>query len=139
MALGFSAATWDAIYLALVQNVPWSVPTPFIKVHIGDPGGAGTANPAAETLRLALLAAFASATPGDDGSGLKEQIQNSAAALIWSSPPSAETWSHWSMWTASSGGTFVMSGIVVTPVAVSIGVPATIPISHLTIKGTKAS
>jgi hypothetical protein len=73
----------------------------WIKLHIGDPGSAGTSNPAANTTRQ--QATFAAAAGGS---------AVTTADLEWASVPNAEDYTHFSMWTASSGGTFLWSGTV---------------------------
>ena len=50
----------------------------------------------------------------------------------------AETYSHVSLWTASSGGTFIASGSI-TASAVSIGDTFTIPIGDITVSMPVAS
>lgn len=63
------------------------------KAHIGNPGAAGTANPATETTRKSFTRAAAA-------SG----ATSNAGALTWTSYPAAEDVTHLSLWDASSGG-----------------------------------
>jgi hypothetical protein len=53
MTTGFAVNTANKILDAIGNGVPYSVANTFMKLHIGDPGAAGTANPATETSRKA--------------------------------------------------------------------------------------
>lgn len=67
------------------------------KLHVGDPGSAGTSNAAAgDTSRKQSTMASASA-------GSKAQT---GTAGPWTNVSTTETLSHGSIWTASSAGTF---------------------------------
>ncbi len=68
----------------------------FAKLHLGDPGAAGTSNAAAATTRKQVTWASAAS-----------QVLASSAALTWSGGDltTTETITHLSFWTASSGGT----------------------------------
>jgi hypothetical protein len=82
---------------------------PWIKLHIGSPGTAGTGNAAGETDRVqASWGAIATDT-----------ISNSAD-LDWTSVSTTEDYTHWSAWTASSGGTCGHTGTL-TANAVTAG------------------
>lgn len=72
------------------------------KLHIGAPGAAGTSNAAAETTRK-------QATWGSAASGA---ISNVTTALTWTNVAGSEDYTHISLWTASTAGTFGMSGAV---------------------------
>jgi hypothetical protein len=93
----------------------------FVKLHIGDPGAAGTTNAAANTTRQS--ATFGSApTTG--------AISNTVA-VEWTSVPNTETYSHVSLWTASSAGTFLGSDDLSATAAVTAGDTFRIPIGDL--------
>jgi hypothetical protein len=97
MADGLAAAVANSILDALVRSVTWSEPDAFyVKLHTGDPGSAGTANPATETTRKQPT--YSAASGG--------AITNDGA-VSWTSYPAAETISWVSFWSASSGGTFL--------------------------------
>ena len=51
MATGISSTLANAWLDALGNATSFSVATPYIKLHVGDPGANGTANPATETTR----------------------------------------------------------------------------------------
>lgn len=95
MATGFGTAGANAALDALVQAYPW------VKLHLGDPGAAGTANPATETTRK--QATFSAASGG--------AVTNSGA-IAWPSYPATEDPTHFTLWSASSGGTFGASGTI---------------------------
>ncbi len=73
----------------------------WIKLHVGDPGAAGTANPATETTRK-------QATWGTVSAG----AFSNTGALDWTNVAGAEDYTHFSCWTASTAGTFGFSGTV---------------------------
>lgn len=73
--------------------------SPYIKLHLGDPGEEGTANPAAETVRKQVTLAAASGG-----------ARKSSTAAEWTGLAAKETVTHWSLWDASSGGNCLWSG-----------------------------
>lgn len=77
-----------------------------IKLHIGDPGSAGTANPSAVTTRQA-------ATFGAAASGALALSNSPAFSMT-----ATETISHISVWSDISAGTFRWSAALTTPKAV---------------------
>lgn len=111
MAVGIAVAQANGFLNCLTGG---AAPTPpaanYVKLHIGDPGAAGTSNPATETTRK--VATFG--TPAAGGT-----IANTVE-LLWDNSPAAEDYTHFSVWSAVSGGTFLYSGIV-TANAVAIG------------------
>lgn len=121
MATGFSAATANAILNALTGRAAWTNPTAlYIKLHIGDPGAAGTANAATNTTRQ-------QATFGTDAAS--GAISNTAA-VTWTSVAGSEDYTHFSAWDNVSAGSFQFSGTV-TANAVSAGDTFTIAIGDL--------
>lgn len=77
-----------------------AIATPFVKLHTGDPGAAGTSNAAAgSTTRSALTQSAASG-----GS-----IAQSGTAPSWTNGGTSETLTHISVWDASTAGTFLYS------------------------------
>lgn len=121
MALGFSSAQADAILDGFGNATAYTgASTPFVKLHTGSPGSAGTSNAAGETTRKALsFGASSGGTMAND------------TALTWTSVASSETYTHFSVWTASSAGTFLASGTV-TSNAVTAGDTFTVAIAGLT-------
>ena len=82
----------------------------YVKLHLGDPGEAGTANPAAETTRT--VATFSAASGGS---------ADLSATVSWTSVSNSETYSHWSLWDASTAGTALLYGALDSTVAVTAG------------------
>jgi hypothetical protein len=111
MAVGIAAATLNSWLDGLCRSVTWTEPAGFfVKLHLGDPGAAGTANAAAHTTRQAVT--FSASSGG--------AITNSAAVTF--TPMAAnETISHVSFWDASSAGTFLGSDDLAVSRAVLIG------------------
>lgn len=104
-----AAATVNSWLDGLCRSVTWAEPNEFwVKLHLGNPGTAGTSSPANETTRK--QGTFAAA---DDG-----LIRNSAA-LTWTAVSTTETYTHISFWDASAGGVFLGAK------ALSASVPAT--------------
>ncbi len=109
MTTGFSTTHAHAI-LNVLRNTAYSGINPFLQIHTGDPGAAGTANASAETTRKAVT--FAAPSGGS----------TTASAVSWTSwAAGSETISHVSLWTASSGGTFLHSGALSASKSVTNG------------------
>ncbi|MES9522461.1 phage tail fiber protein [Streptomyces capoamus] len=115
MSVGFSTAAANTALDNQGTAYPW------IKLHVGDPGGAGTANAAVETTRK-------QATWGSASSASKA----TTADLVWANVAGSERYTHFSLWTASTAGTFGGSGTV-TANAVTAGDTFTIPSGSLTL------
>lgn len=81
----------------------------WLQLHTGDPGADGTANVATETTRKQVTLTTASGG-----------TNSNSAAISWASYPATETITHVSLWSASTAGTFEISGTV-TSGAVSSG------------------
>lgn len=129
MAEGWSSATATAVLDGLGNNTSFAVATPYIQLHTAAPGAAGTSNVAGNATRK--LVSFGAASAGT--------ISNDAA-IEWSSGEvdTSEDYTHWSIWSASSNGTFHCSGTV-TANAVTSGDTFTIPTGDLDISITIAS
>lgn len=80
---------------------------PFMQWHIGDPGAAGTANPASNTARVDVTGKFAAAVTAG-----ATTTKASNAAISVTGVPASEDYTHVSFWSASSGGTFGGSAVV---------------------------
>lgn len=93
----------------------------FAKLHIGSPGAAGTTNAAAETTRQQCT--FGAAASGG-------AISNTAQ-IQWTNVSTAETYSHVSFWTASSGGTFLGADDLPASKTVAVGDTFTIATGDL--------
>lgn len=84
----------------------------YIKLHTGDPGAAGTANPSSVTTRENV-------TWGAPTSGITT-ASNQPAWSSWSGT-NGEIVTDLSFWTASSGGTFATSMNLTSPVTMDTG------------------
>lgn len=121
MAVGLSSTVANAILNALCRSTAWTEPDAvWIKLHIGDPGSAGTSNPATETDRI-------QATFGTNASG--GAISNTAV-LTWTAVAASEDYTHYSAWDASTSGNFLFSGTM-TANAVTANDDFEIPIGDL--------
>lgn len=72
----------------------------YLQFHVGDPGSAGTSNQAGSTSRIALTMPSAS--------GGSSTQTGTATLASWAG--GSQTLSHFSLWSASSGGSFRASG-----------------------------
>jgi hypothetical protein len=111
MTTGLAATTLANKWLDMLRAQAFTAPAgTFVKLHIGDPGAAGTANASAVTTRDD--ATFAAASAG-------------SIAMTGTAPSFAmtatETISHISIWDASSAGNFLCSGALTVSKAVVNG------------------
>ena len=81
-----------------------------MKLHTGDAGEAGTTNAASETTRKAI--SFSAASSGS---------MASSATVEWTNVAATETYSHWSLWDASTAGNCLWTGALSTSAAVTAG------------------
>lgn len=126
MTTGISAGHSDSI-INVMRATNYTAFTPWLKLHTGDPGSAGTANASAETTRKQLT--FAS--PAGTGSA-------AASAVTWTSwSAGSETITHVSLWDASTAGNFKMSAALAGSLAVTNG--ATVSITATATAGTLAA
>lgn len=88
----------------------YSASATYLKLHTGDPGEDGTGNPAAETTREAV--SFGAASGG-------EMI--SSGTVEWTLVSTTETYSHWSMWDAATGGNCLWYGALSANASVTAG------------------
>lgn len=77
----------ENLLLAALPEKPW------VKLHTGDPGEEGTANPAGETTRKQVTLAAASGG-----------TRKSSTAAEWTNVSTGETYSYISLWDASTAG-----------------------------------
>lgn len=72
----------------------------YVQLHVGDPGGAGTANVSAgSTTRVAVT----------EGAAAGGAIAQSGTSPAWTNGGTSETLTHISVWSAATGGTFYFS------------------------------
>ncbi len=118
MTLGASVAQANAYLTDLAALAT------HVKPHTGDPGAAGAGNAAAETDRAAVSWDTPSLGAMDND-----------ATVDWTAVAATETWTHFSLWTASSGGTFLHSGTL-TGMSVTSGGNAQLDIGDLVVTVT---
>lgn len=129
MAAGASVAVVNA-WLASITNgtAPTTYANPFVQLHTGSPGAAGTTNIAGETLRVQATGTFIIAAGST----------TNPVAISWTSVTTAETYSFVSLWSLATGGVFLGYGTI-TANAVAIGDNFTIPIGGMTVSEPTAS
>ena len=127
MATGISSYLANAWLNALGNATSFSVTTAYVKLHVGDPGSAGTSNAATETTRKA--ASFGSATAG----GL-----SSDAAITWTNIAGSEDATYFTVWDSLTAGNFLFSGTI-TGNPYTAGDTYTIASGALTVSLTVAS
>jgi len=89
----------------------WTMPTTvYVKLHTADAGEAGTTSAATETTRKS--AAWATAASGSIAT---------SATIEWTNVSTTETYTHWSMWDASTAGNCLWTGALATSAAVTAG------------------
>jgi hypothetical protein len=121
VTVGQSSVHINAI-LNVLRGTAYTGVTPFLKIHLGDPGAAGTANASSETTRKALTFAAPS------GSAV---VSGAVSWATWSAT-SPETITHYSIWDASTAGNFLISGQFTASKTVTTGdtLNATITVSQ---------
>jgi len=130
MAVGLASAVSNALLDALVNQANYTAPTAiWIQLHTGDPGSAGTANVATETTRKDVTSSFSAASAG--------AVTNDVA-VTWTDVAGSEDFTHWSLFSASSAGTFYLSGTV-TANAVTAGDTFTLPVGDIDLTLSTAS
>ena len=101
MATGLSAYLCNSFLDALGNNTSYAVTTVFIKLHVGDPGANGTANPATETTRKSV--SFGAASAGAIASDADISYTNIAGS---------QDATHFTAWDSLTAGNFLFSGTI---------------------------
>ncbi len=112
----------DAILNAIFNNASLAKSARYAKLHIGDPGEAGTSNAAGETTRKSITGAAAS-------SGTFTSVND----LAWTNVSTSETYSHISLWDDPTAGNCLWTGALTASKAVNSGDSFTIPTGSLTV------
>lgn len=101
----------------------------YAKLHLADPGAAGTTSPAVEATRQ--LVTF--------GAAAASQTISNTAAITWTAVSTTETITHLSFWTASTAGTFLGSAALNTSAVATAGDNINLAIGafDVSITGTK--
>ncbi len=127
MATGISSYLADQWLDALGNNDTFAVAAVYVKLHVGDPGAAGTSNAATETTRKE--ASFSAASSG---------TLTSDAAVTWTNIAGSQDATHFTAWDNISAGNFLFSGTI-TANAYTAGDTFTIASGSLTVSLTVAS
>jgi len=127
MATGISSYLADELLDAVGNNSSFAVGAVFIKLHIGDPGANGTANPATETIRKA--ASFGASSSG---------TLTSDADITWTNIAGSQDATFFTAWDSATTGNFLFSGGI-TGNAYTAGDTYVIPSGSLTVSLTIAS
>lgn len=98
----------DAVFNAEATGLP--IADVYVKLHIGDPGEAGTGNAAGETTRK--IVTFGASVAG---------VSTSDADVTWTNVSTTETYSHISLWDHLTAGNHLWYGALTTPKAVNSG------------------
>ena len=108
---------------ALCRNVAFQITGLYVQLHTGAPGSAGTSNVASNTTRK--QATF--------GTGAASGAIANTVAVEWDDVPATETYTHASLWSASTGGTFVGSDDLSAPAEMNAGDTFRIPAGDIDI------
>jgi hypothetical protein len=127
MATGLSNYLANKFLDAVGNATSYSAANVYVKLHIGDPGAAGTTNPATEATRK--LVSFSAASTG----GL-----TSDADVSWTNIAGSEDATFFTIWDNLTAGNFLFSGTVAGN-AYTAGDTFTIPSGSLTVSLTLAS
>jgi hypothetical protein len=122
-----ATATANAILNAICNNTSYAVAQTYMKLHIADPGAAGTTSPATETTRQAV----------SWGTAASGSIANDTA-ITWVSIAGSQDATHFSLWDNVSAGNFLGSGTI-TANAYTAGDTYNIAIGAATLTLTVAS
>ena len=101
MATGLSAYLCNSFLNALGNNTSYAVTQVYVKLHVGDPGSAATANAATETTRKSV--SFAAASAGAIASD---------ADISWTNISGSQDATHFSAWDSLTAGNFLFSGTI---------------------------
>ena len=127
MAVGLSNYLCNSFLNALGNNTSYAVTQVYIKLHVGDPGSAATANAATETTRKSV--SFAAASAGAIASD---------ADISWTNISGSQDATHFSAWDSLTVGNFLFSGTI-TGNAYTAGDTYTISSGNLSASLTVAS
>jgi hypothetical protein len=130
MATGLAASLANALLDAIGNATNVTAATAFcVKLHIGDPGAAGTSNPAGETTRKSVSMGAASGG-----------IMSNDAAVSWTSyPNSTDDITHVSFWDHITAGVFLGSDAIAVTRSPDTGDTVTLSIGELDLSLTVAA
>lgn len=96
--------------LDTLRNVSFAVAGTWLKLHTGDPGEDAANNAATNAVRQSV--SFSAASGGS---------MASSAAVTWTNVSTTETYSHFSLWDASTAGNPLWKGALSSSAAVTAG------------------
>jgi len=108
--------------LDTIRGTAFSVTNTYIKLHLGDPGEDGTANPAVEATRQEVT--WSAASGG---------TMASAATVTWTNVSTTEDYTHWSLWDAATVGNCLWTGALSATASVTAGDTFQITAASLTL------
>ena len=96
--------------LNTLRNTSFAVTGTWLKLHTGDPGEDATSNAATNATRQSV--SFSAAASG---------AMSSSATVTWTAVSTTETYTHWSLWDASTAGNPLWKGALSASAAVTAG------------------
>lgn len=100
----------ELAFLNSLRGTAFSVATVYVKLHTADAGEDGTTAAASNTTRQAV--SFSAASAGS---------MASSATVTWTNVSATETYSHFSLWDASTAGNCLWSGALSSSASVTAG------------------
>ena len=129
MADGASTTVVNALLASTLNGTAFTTYTdPYVQLHTGAPGPAGTSNIAGESTREQLTGTFI----------ISAGSSTNPTAVNWTNVSTAETYTNITLWSLATGGTFLLSGTI-TANTVAVGDNFSIPIGDATISMPTAS
>lgn len=119
---GISTYLSDKYLDCLVNASGFNVASVFVQLHTADPGSAGTTAVAGNNVRKSVAFAAASA-----------DSKATNADITWTNVSTSETYTHVSLWDASSNGNFLWSGALTASKAVNSGDTFTLTSGQVTV------
>jgi hypothetical protein len=119
--MSYSNYVENKINDAVCRNSSLAIAAVYVKLHLADPGEDCTTSPAVETTRKVVT--FAVSAAG---------VSVSNVDVDWTAVSTTETYTHASLWDASTAGNPLGSGALATPAAVVAGGNFKIPSGLLT-------
>jgi hypothetical protein len=126
MTTGMAVGVANSVLDSYTGRTSWTKPAElWVKLHTGDPGAAGTSNPATNATRQE--GTFSAASGGSI---------TTSADCVWTSVSTTESYSHVTFWDLSTGGVFQGSDGLEATRAVTAGDNFTISAGQLTLSIT---
>ena len=113
MTVGLSATNYANKALDVLSGTSFTAPAgAYFALHTGDPGSAGSTSPSlGDTTRKSVT--FAAASGGSKSMN--------GTNPVWTNGGTSETLSHVSLWSASTAGSFLLSGALTSAKAWASG------------------